>query len=233
LKELLVSSNNIKSFKSLQGGSTLFKGIQEIHASSNPLKSLGSFPKNISKGLVSLRLCDCLISGIEGIHVDFPKLKDLHLRGNKIKSFKGISRVFPHLEVLDLRQNLLESHKDLTLLKNLTDLCVLKLSGNPLCSIGNKYKVEGLEILPHIHLLDDMEQSLPLLQKEKEDGSTSFLIDDMGLDLTLGLDDLEKQFHKKHKLGQSDRPHLPMAPTKSQQAQQLIFDVIQKKRYIY
>lgn len=101
--------------------------------------------------LQSLDLSGNLIHAIEAAHLaGLPRLQELSLARNKLRSLSGIEILAGSLVRLDASGNLVDSLADGCLLK-CELLEELNLAGN---NIKSPLEVEGLSRLPHLSLLD-------------------------------------------------------------------------------
>ncbi|NXJ65586.1 LRC23 protein, partial [Rostratula benghalensis] len=147
LASLSLEGNKIQTALGLSHGQ-LFS-LQTLELRGNTLESTAglSLPK-----LKNLYLAQNAIRSLEGLE-GLGQLTTLHLRDNKLKTLDGFCSSMKCLQYLNLRNNGISSLQEVGKLQVLPMLQTLVLVDNPCCDEPN-YRLEVLVLLPHLQRLD-------------------------------------------------------------------------------
>ncbi|NWX13804.1 LRC23 protein, partial [Aegotheles bennettii] len=147
LAKLSLEGNKIQTTLGLSHGQ-LFS-LQTLELRGNKIESTAglSLPK-----LKDLYLAQNAIRSLEGLE-GLGQLTTLHLRDNQLETLDGFCSSMKCLQYLNLRNNGISSVQEVAKLQVLPTLQALVLLDNPCCDEPN-YRLEVLVLLPHLQRLD-------------------------------------------------------------------------------
>ncbi|XP_053545264.1 leucine-rich repeat-containing protein 56 [Bombina bombina] len=147
---------------SLGNFGTYMPNLRQLKLNNSIIMSIRDLGTSLSQ-LQVLWLARCGLSDLDGIS-SLCSLKELYLAYNNLSDLSQVS-MLEHLEILDLEGNNLDNITELQYLALCSNLTVLSLEGNSICtkpspeateSPDYNYRFEVHKIIPHLKFLDDV-----------------------------------------------------------------------------
>lgn len=150
LKTLWLNNNAISTIEGLDE----LKHLVTLNLSNNLIDKISGLD-NLTN-LNSLILSNNYISKIEGLD-NCKSLKDLQIDHNKIKNSENLSGLLkaPSIEILNLNNNMIDDENSANILIQLTNLRVLRMSGNDCIKKIKNYRRLFVSSLPNLKYLDE------------------------------------------------------------------------------
>jgi dynein assembly factor 1 len=150
LKALWLNNNAITKIEGLSE----LRNLTCLYLQSNLIDCISGL-ENLTK-LDTLALSHNFISRIEGIE-NCPVLTSVELDHNKFRTPEALSGLLaaPAIKLLNLNDNIIESEEFLEVIKGLTQLRVLRMTGNPVTRQMKNYRRRIVLAFEDLRFLDD------------------------------------------------------------------------------